>query len=953
MLYHVEVAYRKEIPDPLAAGILADIRELGVGGVECVKTARVFLLETGAGRAEIEMLVKELLADPIINVWSINSPVFSREEKKCRVVQVVYKHGVTDPWEESVTKGALRLGVKLDRVKTARKTLLEGNIGVAEAGLVAARLLANEVVEEIHLDAKPLYLPPQTKKTTHKRSEVPLLGASENELARISKEGILSLNAEEMRAVQEHFKSLGREPSEIELETIAQTWSEHCVHKTFTGVINMDGRVIKSLLKTTIKRATETLAKKWCVSVFKDNAGVIEFDENYHVCFKVETHNHPSALEPYGGAGTGIGGVIRDPLGTGLGAKPIANTDVFCFGLPDMPADKLPKGALHPKRVMKGVVSGVRDYGNRMGIPTVNGAIYFDERYTGNCLVYAGTVGLLPRGMEHKEPRAGDLVLLVGGRTGRDGIHGVTFASVELTEESERISSGAVQIGNAIVEKKMMDGILQARDRGLYDAITDCGGGGLSSAVGEMGAELGVEVNLEKVPLKYEGLAPWEIWISEAQERMILSVPPERENEILDLFASEDVDAVIIGRFTGDGKLTLKYGGAVHGVLDMKFLHDGRPEFKRNATWKPPKHKEPGIKAKDNYNAELHAILSSPNVASKEWVIRQYDHEVQAQTVIKPLVGVCSDGPGDAAVLAPVLGSKRGIVIACGMNPKYSDIDPYAMAMGAVDEALRNVISVGCSLERVAILDNFSWGNPDKPDRLGSLVRAAEGAAEAAIAFGAPFVSGKDSLNNEFKIGGESVPIPGTLLISALAVMEDVTKAVTMDLKSPGNRLYIVGATKRELGGSHYYALSGHIGNSVPQVDVKHAKETFDRLASAAALRFVRSIHDLSEGGLAVAAAEMAFAGGVGAEIALADVLTADGDMRDDEILFSESHSRFLVEVTTEKAPEFEAVMGDRAASIGKTTDTGRLVILGLGGKPVISENLDALKESWQKTLRW
>ncbi|HIE29239.1 TPA: phosphoribosylformylglycinamidine synthase, partial [Candidatus Poribacteria bacterium] len=470
-------------------------------------------------------------------------------------------------------------------------------------------------------------------------NSIDILDADDDELLNISERGLLALNLTEMKAIQDYFSELGRNPTDVELETIAQTWSEHCVHKTFRGLIEYsqegETEIIDSLLKSTIMKATREINKPWCVSVFSDNAGIIEFDENYNIAFKVETHNHPSAIEPYGGAGTGIGGVIRDPLGTGLGAKPILNTDVFCFGPPDLPYDELPRGTLHPKRIFKGVVAGVRDYGNRMGIPTANGAILFDRRYTCNPLVYCGNVGLIPKDRCHKRVNRGDIAVVVGGRTGRDGIHGVTFASLELDESSETLGS-AVQIGNPIVEKKMVDTLLQARDKQLYSAITDCGGGGLSSAFGEMGEEVGLRIDLEKVPLKYAGLAPWEIWISESQERMALAVPPEEIDELLQVFNAEDVEATAIGEFTGDRKLRLFYEGNLVADLDMEFLHSGLPRATKKAIFKRPIHPEPEFGIKDwafedpsDLTPYLLQILASPNVASKEWVIRQYDHEVQ------------------------------------------------------------------------------------------------------------------------------------------------------------------------------------------------------------------------------------------------------------------------------------------------------------------------------------
>ncbi len=955
VLYQIEVAVRDDFIDPLAQAIHGDIRDLGISGVERVKTVQVYLLEAGIDLDRVEEIASGLFADPVINRYSVNSPVFDQETGSPHIIQVVKKPGVMDPVEESANKALRDLNIESGGVKTARKFLLYGEIDEMQRAEIGSRILANEVIEDLLYDARALSMPPAPGGYDMQLQHVDLEGLSDQELLELSVKGQLHLNVKEMHVVRDYFAKLGRKPTDCELESIAQTWSEHCVHKTFRGVVNYNGEVIDNLLKNTVMKVTRDLNKPWCVSVFEDNAGVISFDENYDVCFKVETHNHPSAIEPYGGAGTGIGGVIRDPLGTGLGAWPVANTDVFCFGEPDYPADKLPKGTLHPKRVMKGVVAGVRDYGNRMGIPTVNGAVYFDPRYVGNPLVYCGTVGLLHKGKSQKRyPDEGDYVLVVGGRTGRDGIHGVTFASAELTEDSESISSGAVQIGNPIQEKRMLDTIMQARERGLYSAITDCGGGGLSSAVGEMGKKCGLEVDLDKVPLKYEGLSYTEIWISEAQERMVLAVPPDKMDEIMEIFAAEEVEATVIGRFTGDKRLRLKYGGETVADLDMDFLHDGVPRIERTATWKEPGLEEPDIPEKEDYGADLRTILSAYNVASKEWIIRQYDHEVQGASAVKPLTGARNDGPSDAAVIAPVLGSSRGLVISCGMNPKYSDIDPYHMAASAIDEALRNQVAVGGSLDQVALLDNFSWGNTDKPDRLGALVRASRACYDVASVFGAPFISGKDSLNNEYQSGDENIVIPHTLLISALGIIPDVSKCTTMDLKGPGNLLYVIGLTKPELGGSHYYALNGQVGSSVPQVDAENAKTTYEALSGAIQTGLVRACHDLSEGGLAVVLAEMAFAGEVGAEAELARVPYEGGTGRDDFILFSESNSRFIVEVSPDKKKAFEKAMaGVTFAEIGQTNETDTLTVKGLNGSVVIFEKLENLKTAWKEPLAW
>lgn len=795
--------------------------------------------------------------------------------------------------------------------------------------------------------------------------EIEILTADDAELMRISREGTLSLNLTEMRAIQSHFRALERKPTDVEIETLAQTWSEHCVHKTFKSIIHYTepGKAperIDGLFPTFIQRATEEIDKPWCVSVFSDNAGIIEFDDTYNLVFKVETHNHPSAIEPYGGAGTGIGGVIRDSLGTGLGAKPILNTDVFCFGLPDTPDDELPKGTLHPKRVFKGVVAGVRDYGNRMGIPTANGAILFDEGYTANPLVFCGNVGLIPKNRCEKSVEPGDLVVAIGGQTGRDGIHGATFSSAELDDTSESLGS-VVQIGNPIMEKKIVDALLQARDRNLYRSITDCGAGGFSSAVGEMGQDTGAEVHLERVSLKYAGLAPWEIWLSEAQERMVVAVPPENLEELMQICEAEVVEATVLGTFTDTQKLQVFYEGALVADLDMEFLHNGIPQPIKEAVWEP---KSPASSADPVCNSAMASstetlcrLLASPNIASKESVIRQYDHEVQGGIVLKPLVGVENDGPSDACIATPVLGSRKGVIVANGINPKYSAVDPYHSAAAAIDEALRNVIAVGGTLEKTALLDNFCWGNPDKPDRLGELVRAARACYDIATAYGTPFISGKDSLYNEYRdtTTGEQRAIPATLLISAICVIEDVNRAITMDVKSPGNAIYIVGNTYPEFGGSHYSALLGAaVLQDAPIVRPDEGKLTMATLSTVIDDGLVRSCHDCSEGGIGVAAAEMAFAGGYGMHLNLTHIPVEENSRLDNDVrLFSESQSRFLVEIEPQHRAAFETRMADvPIGCLGSVTEGEAFIVNGIKGERIIETSLSVLKSAWQGTLR-
>ena len=852
----IETRVRPAYTDPAGVAALADLRLAGLEA-RSVRVHQVFHLR---GATQPERLAQELFIDPVLEEAATGGG-------KGVAVSVCKRPGVMDPAEASILRAARALGDRPERAVIAKTYWIEADAAEEEILASARGSLANDVIEEIVLGPAPLPrdLP---KGGAHGRMPPVPLDKSDEELLAISRRHVLALNLEEMLAIRAHFETLGRAPHLGELETIAQTWSEHCKHKTLTGPIEYteDGRTerIENLLKETVFGATRKLAKDWCVSVFKDNAGVVRFDDDFDVCFKVETHNHPSAIEPYGGAGTGIGGVIRDILGTGLGARPVANTDVFCFG--NLDTGELPKGVLHPLRIMKGVVAGVRDYGNRMGIPTVNGAVCFDERYLGNPIVYCGTVGILPRGMSEKAARPGDRIVAAGGRTGRDGIHGATFSSEPLHDESDVLSSGAVQIGNAIEEKRTLDCLLRARDRGLYTAVTDCGAAGFSSAVGEMGEEIGAEVWLERAPLKYEGLNPVEIWISEAQERMVFSVPPEHEAELLALFAAEDVEATVIGEFNDTGRLLVKHGEEVIVDLDMDFLHQGLPKTPRTATWTTPAVAAPAV---TEPRTRLLDLLRDGNVCSKEWIVRQYDHEVQAGAAIKPLVGPEGRGPGDAAVVVPVLGQRRGVVIGSGINPRYGDLDPYHMAMCCVDEAIRNVVAVGADPTRIALLDNFSWGDCKNPETLGAMVRAARGCHDAALMFQAPFVSGKDSLNNEYRTETGSIRIPHTLLVSALGQVDDVTRCVTSDLKRAGSKLVLVGETH---------------GDPIPQVR-PGAPQVMQEVAAAIRNGKVRACHDLAEGGLAVAATEMAIGGGLGVRI------------ETNVDLFNESPSRFLLEV--------------------------------------------------------
>jgi phosphoribosylformylglycinamidine synthase len=965
MLWEVEIQPKGH--DPERDRVCAEYNLLThsqTGAALITGSARGYLLEGAIDREQAERLMSELLVDFLAETGRIKE--LHAKSNGQPSATVLLKPGVMDPQALSVLDTAHDLGIRLKSVRTFRRyfgpfTVSPENSSPdlhASREILFRKVLANEAIEQIiegpvqttHLELGTPYV--------FRLVRVPLRDLDDAGLQRLSRAGQLSLNLAEMKAIQEHFRGQGRDPTDVELETLAQTWSEHCSHKTLKGKIDCDGRRIDNLLKQTIFGATQEIRRRlgpedWCVSVFEDNAGIVRFDDRFNVCFKVETHNHPSAIEPYGGANTGIGGVIRDPLGTGLGAKPVCNTDVFCFAPPDTPPEDLPAGVLHPKKVMHGVVGGVRDYGNRMGIPTVNGAICFDERFLANPLVYCGTVGLIPVDRCRKQVQPGDLIVAVGGRTGRDGIHGATFSSVELTSESDKVSGGAVQIGNAITEKKLLDVILQARDRGLYHAITDCGAGGFSSAVGEMGEKLGAAVHLDRAPLKYEGLSYTEIWISEAQERMVLAVPPGNWPILKALCVSEDVESTVIGTFEATGRLRLYYQDSPVADLDMDFLHRGRPDVIRQAACQPAEPvPAPPASHKTNFTEDLHKILAAYNVCSKEWVIRQYDHEVQGTSVLKPLVGLHDDGPGDAAVLTPVLGSWTGIAVGCGINPRFGDLDTYGMAASAIDEAARNVVAVGADPARIALLDNFCWGNTDRPEVLGSLVRAAEACRDVALTYGMPFISGKDSLNNEFHSGGRNITIPPTLLISALGRVADVRRCVTMDFKEAGHLIFLAGVTRNEMGGSHYHLVNRLPGGAVPRVDLELAPRIFWDVHEAIERGLVRACHDLSEGGLAAAVAEMAIAGGVGADIT--NLKTGAEPLPDEVLLFAESNTRFLLEVAPDKAgPLAELFAEVPLVQIGQTVSQPRLRVAGSSGEWVIWAQVADLKESWQKPLRW
>ena len=976
MLWEVDVLSADAANDHAARAVVAGAADLGIAACASARTVTGWLIEGPLSKGDVERLAAALLADPVTETFAIlelsdaaaNAPETAGRapaDGLSTVLHVLPKPGVTDPAAQSVLAAMRLLGLEASAVRSVRKYWLPP-LPLAATERLAWKLLASEAIHDVVVGPLPLRALSGGRPWTFSQVEVPLQGLDDAALAKLSRERCLALSPLELGAVRDHFATLGRAPLEIELETIAQTWSEHCCHKTLGSPIDHegpDGAVrYDNLLKETVFAATrevrEVLGRSdWCVSVFRDNSGVVRFDGDTDICIKVETHNHPSAIEPYGGAATGLGGVIRDVLGTGLGAKPIANLDVFCVGAPDTPAADLPPGVIPPRRLLAGVVAGVRDYGNRMGIPTIAGAVAFHPGYLCNPLVFCGTVGIMPRHSANGEVRKGDLVVVAGGRTGRDGIHGATFSSIELTSDSEAQSGGSVQIGHAINEKVLVEFILEASRQRLFHAITDCGAGGLSSAVGEMGATLGATVDLDKVPLKYAGLSATEVWISEAQERMVLAVAPEAWEKLAGIAADEGVEATVIGTFTGDGRIELRWQGQVAGGLDCHFLHEGRPRQRLQSRYVPVTASTPAWSTTESaLGATLLDILAAPDVASKEWIIRQYDHEVQGCSVVKPLLGP-GEGPADATVVRGVLGRDRGIVLGVGLRHRIGPLDPWQMAAGGIIEAVANVVATGADPDRIALLDNFCWGDTRRPESLGTLVEACRACHDVAVDLGAPFVSGKDSLNNVFAWTDDTgkpreLSIPPTLLATAMGQIDDVRRAVTPDLKRPGNRLAVIGLTRDDLAGSQLEAIGVVTGGTVPRVDAASCREIFRRLARAIRSGVVVACHDVSDGGLLAAVAEMAIGGRIGAAIDLGKVPTllggGQGQHADLAIAFAETPCRFVCEVDAETAGRMvECLEGIPWAWVGEVVSHPALSITGcFGGDESVP--LAALDRAWR-----
>ena len=945
---------------------------------------------------ECDRALYDLFADPIIEEASHTGVLSSLPEPPDMAIQVGFKPGVTDNSAQAALDGLTTLFEHhTEAIIATTKTYAIWGVDQQDSQKIA-NALHNPMIERAAISLKedciggrwPVLDFPEMPALPYVEPATVDLEVSDEELVSISEKGLLALNLEEMKAIQSHYRDEGvravREamglppssPTDAELECLAQTWSEHCSHKIFAAKIhhvdNVTGEdsTIDSLFKTHIMQPTLDIQKQvdWLLSIFHDNSGVIAWNEDWSLCIKAETHNSPSALDPYGGAITGIVGVNRDIVGTGLGARPIANTDVFCFGPPDY--DKpLPEGLFHPSRVFRGVHAGVRSGGNESGIPTVNGAIVFDERYIGKPLVYCGTLGIMPRtlpdGREShiKTPEPGDVVYMVGGRVGYDGIHGATFSSLELTEESP---SSAVQIGDPITQKKMIDMLLEARDEGLIQVITDNGAGGLSSSVGEM-AELtgGAVLDLGAVPLKQAGLSPWEILVSESQERMTVGVRPNDCGAFEELAALHEVEATAVGTFTDSGAFTVTHGDDPVAYLPIHFLHDGCPQLNLESEWSPPVHMPIALPQTDSHGTGdlLERLMARPNVASKEWWVRSYDHEVLAQSVIKPFCGVNRDAPGDAAVMAPLQGGTQGAVISNGIVPRYSDIDAYAMAAASVDEALRNAVCVGVDLDLIAGLDNFCWPDPVEsaktPDgryKLAQLVRANRAIDDTCRAYRLPCISGKDSMKNDATLNGEKISVPPTILFSVVGNHPDVRKAVSSDFKAPGDAIYLLGETHQELGASELAFMlrdegQGGIGGVIPEIDTSRNLSMYRSLTGAMGRSLVASAHDCSDGGLATALAECCFGADSGASL---DISGLWGDCESLDkwgALFGESLGRILVSVRQSDREEFETEMSGHACHYLGLVSEGDGITVTKGAEEILVASMSDLRDAWKGTL--
>lgn len=938
-IHVVRVTNLPHLEDARGRNLLFEIRaSLGIGSISKIATAKVYRFE-GLELQDVEFLARHLLCAAVHEQYTIDQPIISGAD---RVVEVAYKPGVMNPEVGTIVKAVRDFGIAgLVAADSSMEYGFYGDFAAATIDLVLSGLLVNDTVEMV-VEKNPTTL--VIHGTPEATATIPVRTMSDEDLMDLSKDKLF-LNLQEMRAIKEHFISLDRDPTDCEVETLAQTWSEHCLHKTFKSPVVVDGEPKEPFLHR-LQKATAEARHPLVLSAFVDNSGVIELFDGLAVCGKVETHNSPSAIEPYGGAMTGAGGVFRDIMGTGKGAKVIAASDMFCLAPPDTPAGEVPPGCLHPNYLLRRVVAGVRDYGNRMGIPTINGSVHFHRDFRAKPTIICGAYGMMPVEDALKgEPQEGDIAVIVGGRTGRDGIHGATFSSGEMTHRTVDVNSSTVQIGNAMEEKRFSEALLLARDEKIIRAITDCGAGGFASAFGEMGEKTGVKIQLDRVPVKYPGLAPWEIWLSESQERMALAVAPRHLERILEIFRLYNVEAVAVGEFTATGRLEVYYGQQCVCSLDMDFLHRGVPRRTLVATTKehPVALQEPARPT--DWLAVTRQVMEHLNVCSKEPIVRMFDHGAQGGNALPPFGGLDENAPNNAAVVVPVLGQKFGLVVAHGLNPVLNQIDPYAGTLWAATEAVANAVSAGANPADLVLIDNFIWPYPDE-ESLADLDRSVDACTDFVRATGMPFISGKDSLSSTYRYpDGQVLKIPPVICISCFGRVADVTTTVSSDFKQPGSEIILVGRRNIEqMGGSTYFEVTGASSPRVPEVDLAILPAVLGGIYQGCREGAILACHDLSHGGVLGALAEMCFGGGMGATI----VLPRDG--RWDYFLFNETAGCFLVELAP-GVKAAELLTGVPYLPLGHTL--AEYVIKARHEEKILFElPVAELMQAWQKPLK-
>ena len=987
----IEITLKPELLDAEGEGLRRKARDYFGVQVERVRTVHIVTIDAELSAEQLDKVRSEIFTNPVTQYSSL-SPLNIDADW---IFWVGFRPGVRDNAGATALEAIEDLlGVHLGKdesVYTSKRYCLKGALTQAEAHKIAAQLLANDIIQQWKIFSAADWDPEQgvgiiiPKVRLDRTPTLTKLSIDSDEtLQRLSNERNLALNPNDIPVIRAYFldpdvlnqrRQVGlSEPTDVELEYISQARSDHCNHNTFRGLFHYkdlssgEEEKISSLFKTFIEQPTLALEKikPWVVSVLWDNAGVGRFDDDHYYTITGETHNSPSNMEAYGGAITGIVGIYRDPLGTGLGSRLIMGSYGFCVGPRDYDGELKPH--LHPRRLLDGVIEGVRDGGNKSGIPTPFGQVLFDHGYMGKCLVYVTALGIMPAKVkgqpaEQKTILPGDLVIMCGGRVGKDGIHGVTASSETF---SEHTPAGHVQIGDPYTQKKMHDFLLEARDEGLIRFITDNGGGGLSSSVGESARfSNGCHIQLEKVPLKYAGLDQWEIWVSESQERMTIAIAPEHEQRFFELSAMHAVESTVIGRYTDTGKLHITYQGETCAYVDLDLLTAGFPQWQFYALWRSPEDRamfEPVLREPRDHNALLLEMLARPNICSKAWVARQYDHEVQGTRVIKPLVGVGRDIHSDAAVLRPVLQSQRGLAFSQALLPFYSRIDAFHMTTCTIDEAVRRLIAVGGDPEHIGGVDNFCWptiqydpvGNPDGRFKAAQLVRSCKALREMCMAYGIPLLSGKDSMYVDGHLSGRfgethKVSALESLQFSAVSVVPDITRCVTLDPKMAGDLIYVIGTTRNELGGSEYYDLFGEVGCQVPQVKPERFLRRYKVLSRAITEGLVASAHGIYRGGLGVHLAMKAMAGEIGLEVDLSAV-RAENMRRNDELLYSESAGRLIVTINPDHRQRFENLFhGLSATCVGRVTGDNRLKIRGIDGRTIIDLTVPALKQAWQK----